>query len=817
MIRFPSDPLAQRSLRAKFILASVIVEVCMLAVLLVNSQRLIVESADHQINAQLDTARPLLNAALGARLLERDYAALNEMLATLVLAAGSDIRYIVVRDERQIVFASIGVEDPELLPDVDDDLSGALGDLVYDAAVPLTIADQRVGEARFGLSLAAAVSTRNQLLTQSLAIGTAAVILGIVLLTLTGRALTGHIQRLVVATRRMAAGDYANRVSVPGRDEVGQLAGHFNVMVDAVQNRIEALRRSERALAEEKERAVVTLESIADGVITTDVSGRITSMNPVAVQLTGWSECEAQLVAVEDIYRVSAEDANEPLPNPVRQCLEHRSTVRRQDSRWLVARDGRRHPIEDTASLIVDRDGQTLGAVLVIRDIGVRREMALQLEHQARHDALTGLVNRREFEQRVEAAIAAARTRDQSHVMCYLDLDQFKVVNDTCGHSAGDELLRQLAGLLRGKVRDTDVVARLGGDEFGVLLHKCPVARGFLAAESLRDAIRAFRFAWEGRSFQVGVSIGLVPIASDSGPIAEVFAAADVACYIAKDSGGNRIHRHQPDDIEDARRRGDMHWSTHIVSALDEDRFVLHFQRIVPIRGDDHGFPRCELLVRMLEEDRTIIPPGRFLAAAERYQHIARIDHWVLRRALAQLTHSGNPLGADCFSLNISGQSLGDAGFLARVLAEIGSSGIDPARLCFEITETAAIGNMGRAMEFMAELRRLGCRFALDDFGSGLSSFSYLKSLPVDFLKIDGSFIRNLPHNASDRAMVNAIQQVARAVGVQTIAEFIESEATVEVLREIGIDYGQGYAIHAPESLAPGALAALPGLGLGGK
>jgi len=809
----PSDRAPRHSLRAKFILAGVIVEVCMLVLLLINTQRLIGESVDHQTRARIETTRPLLNAALSTPLFERDYAAINDMLRALVDSQDSDVRYIVVRDERDVVFASIGVEDSALLPDLDTDLSRVSEDLVYDAAVPLVLAEQRIGEARFGLSLAAAVATRNTLLAQNLAIGLLAVVLGVVLLALTGRALTEHVARLVAATRRIAAGDYADRVPPTGEDEIGQLGEHFNIMAEAVERQVAALRQSERALAEEKERVVVTLESIADGVIATDVTGRIVSMNPVAVQLTGWTESEARQALIEDVYRVVAEDSGNPLPNPVRQCLEQRAIVRRQDSLWLVARAGVLRAIEDTASLIRDRDGTMLGAVLVIRDIGAKRELALQLEHQARHDALTGLLNRREFEERVEEAIASARERGLVHVMCYLDLDQFKVVNDTCGHAAGDQLLRQLAELLRSRVHGTDVVARLGGDEFGVLLHQCPVARGMTVAETLRDAIRGFRFVWENRYFQTGVSIGLVQITEESGPITEIFSAADVACYIAKDTGGDRIHRYMPDDIEDARRRGDMHWSTRIASALEENRFTLHYQRIVPIGNSRQPFPRYELLVRMVDLDRSLIAPGRFLAAAERYQQIARIDHWVLRRALALLARPGNPLGPDSFSINISGQSVGDPALLERVLAEINASGIDPARLCFELTETAAISNMGRAMEFMAQLRRLGCRFALDDFGSGLSSFSYLKSLPVDFLKIDGSFIRNLPHNASDRAMVSAIQQVARAVGIQTIAEFIENEETIAVLREIGIDYGQGHAIHVPEPLTRGDLALVPGVG----
>jgi diguanylate cyclase (GGDEF)-like protein/PAS domain S-box-containing protein len=791
----------RHSLRTKIVLVSIIVEITMLALLLTNSLRLLDRSLEEDAQARLEAATPLLNAALSARLLERDHASIMEILKSLVHSHYGDFRYIVVYDQRGQIYASAGQVDIQHMPDIDRDVITSLNDLVYDTSDPLVLGAEHIGEVRYGLSLAQFAASRQSIFTQGLAIASAEVILSFILLGIAGLLLTRHIRSLVSATQRISAGDYSIRIPVTGRDEIALLAANFNAMSHATRERVEALHRSEKALFEEKERAEVTLNSIGDGVITIDTHELVQYMNPAAEKLTGWNAAEARQRPVAEVYQVLDEKTRAPFVSSVHSVLAQDATAKPSQRLLLVNRNEREFSVKETTALIQDRDGAILGAVLVFHDISAARESARKLEYQASHDALTGLTNRREFERRVGEALQDARDSDNVHAMYFMDLDQFKVVNDTCGHNAGDELLRQLATLLKARVRDSDAIGRLGGDEFGVLVHRCPMERAEKIAAMLRDVVQGFRFVWENKSFDLGVSIGVVPIRADTGSVAELFGAADIACYVAKDRGRNQIHIHQVDDLEHARRRGEMQWSTRISAALNENRFVLYFQRIAPLANQDGRHPECELLVRMLDEDGSLIAPGRFLPAAERYQQMVHIDKWVIRNALATLAGPASSVCRGMFSINLSGQSLGSAGFADYVKEQIATSGIDPRRVDFEITETAAIANLSQAERFMREMKEIGCSFSLDDFGSGLSSFAYLKALPVDFLKIDGVFIRHILDNSTDRAMVAAINQMGHAVGIRTIAEFIESEDVLHTLRGIGIDYAQGYHLHTPQAL----------------
>ncbi len=455
-------------------------------------------------------------------------------------------------------------------------------------------------------------------------------------------------------------------------------------------------------------------------------------------------------------------------------------------------------------SILADASGRVVSILSLVQDITEAHQLSEQLSFQATHDPLTGLYNRREFELRLHQALESARAGEGEHAMCYLDLDRFKVINDTSGHLAGDEFLRQLGAVLPSRIRRGDILARLGGDEFGVLMENCTVDNAQRAANEIRRLIEEFRFTWKGQRFGLGVSIGLAPITASSDDITGVMAAADAACYLAKEHGRNRIHVYREDDTELERRHSEMQWVRRIQEALDEDRFRLYFQPIVPVEDDEAKGEHYELLLRMQDHDGNTIPPGAFLPAAERYHLADRLDRWVLGTALEWLmAHPAHLEQLFLCSINLSGHSISDDEFLRFVTERLDGTTVPPEKLCFEITETAAIANLESATRFMNVLKGWGCRFALDDFGIGFSSFAYLKTLPVDFLKIDGVFIRNIVHDPFDLAMVKSINEIGQALGKKTIAEFVENGAIMEKLRlrHIGVDYAQGYHIGEPQPL----------------
>lgn len=426
-----------------------------------------------------------------------------------------------------------------------------------------------------------------------------------------------------------------------------------------------------------------------------------------------------------------------------------------------------------------------------------------RLSYQASHDALTGLPNRREFEARLERALDAVRRGQQRHVLCYLDLDQFKVVNDTCGHVAGDELLRQLSTLLASRLRERDTLARLGGDEFGVLLENCDIEAAQVIAEVLRQTVKDFRFVWQERVFGIGVSIGMVELHADSGDRSQLLAAADSACYAAKERGRNRVHVWHEDDAELNRRRGEMQWFNRITAAIEENRLRLYVQPIYPATAESGLGVHYEILLRMLDDRGEAVLPMAFIPAAERYNLMPTIDRWVVSSALALCSEALPLLDADCvWTVNLSGHSLGDETFLEFVERQFEVNHLPHHRVCFEITETAAVSNLREAERFIATMRAKGCTFSLDDFGSGLASFHYLKNRDVDYVKIDGGFVRDMGSDPMDRAMVEAIQRIAEIMGLKTIAESVEDEATLAMLRRVGVDYVQGEWLHPPTPLA---------------
>jgi diguanylate cyclase (GGDEF)-like protein len=430
------------------------------------------------------------------------------------------------------------------------------------------------------------------------------------------------------------------------------------------------------------------------------------------------------------------------------------------------------------------------------------RDAQKTIHHLAFHDALTGLCNRTEFEQRLARALKSASV-DNQHALFYMDLDQFKIVNDTCGHVAGDELLKQLTLILKGPVRDSDTLARLGGDEFGVLLEHCSLAHAEEVAERMLQLVQEFRFSWMDKVFTIGVSIGLVMLNSPDQTYTDLLRAADMACYAAKDKGRGRVHVYHPDDVELTQRRGEMEWVSQLNQALQDNQFILHQQRILALDGSTHG-PSCEFLLRLTGRDGSLILPGAFIPAAERYNLMPKLDRWVLANVFEHLarqfaTHRAK--ADDIFFINLSGATLGDATYLQFVKEALARHGIPPQTICFEVTETAAIANLTNALSFIKSVKSLGCKVALDDFGSGLSSFTYLKTLTADYLKIDGPFVRDMLEDPMDAAIVQAINNIGHVVGMKTIAEFVEQDEIKVRLAEIGVDYAQGYAIHRPQPI----------------
>ena len=563
--------------------------------------------------------------------------------------------------------------------------------------------------------------------------------------------------------------------------------------------------RNESELLREKERAETTLHSISDGVIRTDAAGCVDYMNPVAEQYTGWSGAEARGQPLEAVYHVVEEQTGRPLAVPD-ESGGHRALAVR-----LIGRHGTACAIRDSFAPIRNSDGQLIGRVVVFHDVSQIQEMAQQLTWQASHDALTGLVNRREFERCLADLIASARNEQKEHALLYMDLDNFKTVNDTCGHAAGDELLRQLTTVMLSKMRAADVLARIGGDEFGALLEACPLDQAVRIANGMREAIRDFRFIWEGKTFGIGVSVGLVVIDADSGDVGRMLAAADATCYEAKNRGRDRVHIYRPKH-EQGEQNVDLQMVSQINHAFELGNFRLYRQQIIPLGAPDGGGLHYEVLVRMVDSRGNLIPPSGFIPSAERFNLLSSIERWVIS-SLVEYLHRECESGAiradtaartDTFySVNLSGTSINDNSFpdfLGKLLTRFN---LPPGLLCFEVTETAAISNLAKATQLMNALKAVGCRFALDDFGIGMSSFAYLKYLPVDYIKIDGVFIRDMASDPMDCAIVEAINRIAHILGLKTVAEFVEDQPTLDRLRAISVDYAQGFFIAEPESLVP--------------
>ena len=550
---------------------------------------------------------------------------------------------------------------------------------------------------------------------------------------------------------------------------------------------------TERKQAEEELRKLSqAVESSSSAVFIVDKYGVIEYTNPKFSEITGYSRQEA-IGKNPCILQSGKTD------NAVYAELWETITAGKEWKGKFYNRkkDGSYYWAQESISAVKDVDGNITHFISIQEDVTHEYELSEKLNYQATHDLLTGLINRREFERRAERLLMTTLQDNAEHALCFMDLDQFKVINDTCGHIAGDELLRQLGRLLSDTIRKRDSLARLGGDEFGVLMEHCSLEQAERVANEILQSIQDYQFLWEGKSFHIGISIGLVSITKDIPNLTELLKFADAACYMAKDLGRNRIHLYHPDDIELAQRQGEMQWVTRIDKALEEHRFCLYAQPIVPLDGSQGK--HCEILIRMLDEQGNIIPPGAFLTAAERYNLIGVIDAWVIKKAFSLL--AANPRFVEKIhfvSINLSGASLTSSSFLEFISTQLRQAGIEANKICFEVTETVAISNLNAAISFITILKDMGFRFALDDFGSGLSSFGYLKTLPVDYLKIDGMFVKDMVDDPIDYAMVKSINDIGHVMGLQTIAEFVENDDIKEMLCKIGVNYAQGYGTGKP-------------------
>ncbi|MES2305783.1 MAG: EAL domain-containing protein [Gemmatimonadota bacterium] len=563
-------------------------------------------------------------------------------------------------------------------------------------------------------------------------------------------------------------------------------------------------RRAQESRSRNNEGAHSALEAIGDAVITTDESGSITYLNPVAERLTGWTGSEAIGQSLDAVLPLISEISRLPVPNTAVRCFAEGRAVELEEGLLLLRRDGTEVPVGDSAAPINDRNGVMTGVVMVIQDESEKRRVGHRLSYEASHDLLTGLLNRREFERRLTHTLAGLAQMDGEHALLCLDLDRFKAVNDSCGHDAGDALLRSLGPLLNGQLRKHDTLARIGGDEFGVLLENCEMAEAERIAESIRREFDNYHFEWAGNRFTIGVSIGMVPVTAGSGGIAGVLRLADAACYAAKEGGGNRIHR-QPVLAEQASRLVGMDRQvTRLMRAIEEGQFELYGQSIVPLQPALKLARRYEILLRLPDGHGRMQKAADFLPQAERYRLMPAIDLWVIRRAIGLLRewrrqHTRSPLPV--FSINLSASALADDSLIPTIVEELTRHDVAPGSLCFEVGERAALVNLSRTVRFFTNMRTTGCGMALEDFGTGVTSLTYLRTLPVDFLKIGGSFVNEVAGDPMYRSIVHAVTQIGRSVGIPTIAKQVGNENAVRVLQTLGVDYAQGRAFVPPVPL----------------
>ena len=573
-------------------------------------------------------------------------------------------------------------------------------------------------------------------------------------------------------------------------------SGNASKVVGSISD-INLQKQSQAQLANEKDKVVATLRSIVDAVLTTNERGEVQYINEAAARFLNCTEQEARGKHIDKILNLYQEESDLRISNPVLSCLSRKDKSNQKVNADVITKAGAKFTVQVMATPLISQGGKIYGAVLVMNDVTSLRTLARQLRYQASHDSLTRLINRSEFERKVRKSILDAKTMKSISSIIYIDLDRFKMINDLYGHAAGDELLIQFSNLIKSGLRDSDILARIGGDEFALLLPGCNLTRADEKAHEILKSIQEYKFIWEQKSFNIEASIGVAEINSKCFDLSQVLSSVDSACYLAKESGRNCVRLFREGDININRRRGQERWLQRFDKALNEGKLVVTAQSIINIKAnrdtrvDKNGF---EILIRMKDDSGRLVPPNAFLPAVERYNRAPKLDRWILNHVLRLLSQNPNVLmQIDKCSINLSGQSLVSEGFLPFIMAKLKEYKIQPNKICFEITETAAIANLNQATAFVQKLKDLGCYFALDDFGAGLSSFAYLKTLPVDYLKIDGMFVKDIHNDNVSRAMVNAINDMGHVLGKQTIAEYVENERILSVLKEIGVDYAQGF------------------------
>jgi diguanylate cyclase (GGDEF)-like protein/PAS domain S-box-containing protein len=611
----------------------------------------------------------------------------------------------------------------------------------------------------------------------------------------------------LLKNRFKVSGFFAVKLQDSSGGQIGVLAGISRAALHPAKKDVHVIKMfAARAAAEierklalgetlmEKERAQISLHSIGDGVITTDNKACIDYMNPVAEALTGWRFHQAMGLSMEAVLHLEDEQSGKVIPDPAQRCLREKRVIAPKTDNVLISRNGERYSIQGTAAPMVNGQGNSIGVVLVFKDVTDSRRVQKMMVHQATHDSLTGLVNRAEFGERLDKALQSAKDFENTHALLFLDLDQFKIVNDAAGHVAGDELLKQVSSLLAGQLRGRDTLGRLGGDEFSVLLENCPLGKASKVADMLISVIREYRFVWDQKTYQVGVSIGIVPIVAESISRKQIMHDADQACYVAKDLGRGRAYIHTEADAEQTRRPGEKLQRKDISAALASERFLLLYQPIIALDPEQTRLhTRGEILLRMLDDENNIITPGAFLPAAERFGLMPQIDRWVIDRVFVTYPHLFMQNPDLVLSLNLSAPSIADESLIDFILQMFEQTIVKPHQICFEISEATFNHNLASASQLIKRLQAMGCSFALDDFGSGLASFTALKDLKVDFVKIDGNLIRDICCDEVDFTMVESIRAMAHLLEIKTIAESVDGEASIAKLKAIGIDYAQGY------------------------